>query len=874
MAIPPSLCLGTAANLLFGFRPGWDPSNGDSSPLYAPPRAPLETCDAAIVARADDGWGFPELTLHDDRESLVTALYDCRVIPIRREGQPFQLPSGELLLGDTDRGGVLAELGERLGIDLTGDRGYMLARLRRVTGRADHEVTVENNTVMFSRMRHLTREGRKAMLRLRPGRRRFAGAAYDSVVGGAQAARCLEFCREFGTHFVSSVTVGEILLQVFVYDRAAFAEVAAAARAVQDRGGSITGYEALDFAYYARPGAGAQAGRLVSHSRDPALAESCRLGLWHDERLGGDSLFTPFHRQPGRADELLSRFKRIVPVALELTSLDRFMEHFRALSFRRVLKGALFQKFGATIALPLPRLVERPWSEVFPDAANGPSSGSDPVLAAPVLDLSAGGRIVLPASPVTLAPQIIDAPRNTASAAILEVPGEGFDALVLTAEFMEGALVLVDGTGRREVVVDGLRYADGPPSPETGRRGVMSRGDLHTLAPEAPCRLIPLLERLLPTVAAAADMVEPEARDLLLAHLDRLARLSASAGQVAPVAVVARLLASVLADDDARRGGAPALCHADLRDDAAELINAATELEALLRHSRPRLRMLMRQALAADAGPAVRQVLAEAQRDEQAILASYRRRLEDIHGRMLVALGRSAAAEVRQAEQSLRQVLSALAAPSPWVAIIVQAFAGGAEPASAEPSAQGLPEAILRRHARKCQALVGLFDALDCLATDGSELALRQSAEALDAAQAGAGLPGKENWVEFGQAVGAVQATLPQPAAEALGLMVALGRDWLAARHRLAEAQVLALTARALEAADTRPVDADSAPARLAYEHSRILVVLAHLRRLQEAALGRAGERLAGGLSAMVWTVEAQGNELNERRDANVQRHD
>jgi hypothetical protein len=567
--------LGTAVNLLFGLRPVWNAADPADSPFFHPPGAPLTTSAPCVEPSLAPHWSWPEITLHDDVESLVSELLDVRVVPIAREGGPFAMPSGVLALRGPRRADAIRSIGDRFGVNVHDACGYLLIAVRHEAGRAEHEVTAQDNHVLFQRSRHLTPAGERAMARLRPGRRREFGGQHDAAISAREAQRGLDFCYEYGTHFLAAVRAGDRLVQIFSYDGAAYAQVLAAFVAHGDE--RLRGVDALAFASHIRPKAGASAGRIVSLANGSALERSRVDGVWRDEAIG-ESLLAPFGHGDAACRQLLSSFARITAVGYDLVPLDRFMEHFRSAAFRRVVRGALFAAYGRAISLPVPRLIDlTPMDGPRVDLAaiaHGDAHPTRMTAAAPVLHIPPDADIALDANIVTIAADRIDAPRNTGAAATLRLAPHA--RLVMAAREMEGAVLIVRDDGQ-EALLDGLRFACEGDDDAPGRMRVVLRGDLATVPSEDAAALaMPLAQALASVLAHGATSANDRGRALAIAQLDMLACAipASSADDVLDRLRACSRTSAVLlaAADDAQDVGALAR-YADVRADVLAILS-------------------------------------------------------------------------------------------------------------------------------------------------------------------------------------------------------------------------------------------------------------------------------------------------------------
>jgi hypothetical protein len=131
--------LGTAINLLSGFKPGWNPSDPKSSPFFEVPQPALAATPATIAGATRGRWADPSITLHDTAESVLSSAYDLRVVPENDEPRNSSYGSGALLIRGRCQKEALAVLRQELGIDFSvPDRGYALIEIRREAGVSAH----------------------------------------------------------------------------------------------------------------------------------------------------------------------------------------------------------------------------------------------------------------------------------------------------------------------------------------------------------------------------------------------------------------------------------------------------------------------------------------------------------------------------------------------------------------------------------------------------------------------------------------------------------------------------------------------------------------------------------------------------------------
>ncbi len=524
---PAPLRLGLAADLLRGLRPV-RPSRSagadtDAAPFSLPPRAPFETFPiepptAAELAAA--AWEEPELSLHDDLESLLGAVFPHRLAPFEPGAVDFPLPPpGRLLLASA---AAAKDAAASLALDLDAAppaAAYLLLRLRRPVVERLHDAE-RGGVARYLRVQNFwTREGLHAMGRLRVAGRVAEGAARSARLAPRQAGRYLDYFATHGTHLITRVLLGTELVQVL----APRPERLAALRGLWRRevGGAAPARGALALGLRRHLGSEwlAARGAIVSADGEPVAAE------WRDEH-GEPCLFSPLRREPGHIARLLERHHAAVPLALGFTPQSTFMETFRADAWKRLLKGALLQRFG-------------PASDVA-RASRPCGAGGTPALRRNT------GETPTPPPPAvfafhrTLAPDApppadasggvlwafrLDAasePEAVGEAPVLRVAAERLADLELSAAEMRGSFILENRAGdERHAVHDGFRFCSPPAVP--GAPLVALHGDTRAPSAAALARLSPPVVAALPL--AAARLLEPAEEEPARAGLEWLGEI-------------------------------------------------------------------------------------------------------------------------------------------------------------------------------------------------------------------------------------------------------------------------------------------------------------------------------------------------------------
>ena len=468
-----------------------------------------------------------------------------------------------------------------VGLELRDGESYLLFESRRIDGRAEHEVTAQPTRRFFDRMWHLTPQWRRASVSLAPGRRVHEGSQHDAVISFKKAQRYVEAFYEYGTHFISALERGDVLFQVAAVRAEAAADVSGFWHA-QGSARPLSGVEALPFGgllglRYARA-----VGPIVSLAGDPRLAATLLDGLWADPHsLSGTSLLQPWRSGLQRAAEQLQSFEAAAPVSIELTSLARFIEYYRAINFERILRGALLQRWGDRVALPLRRMpsIERSIARS--------SSGSARPACSRVLSYRRGEHSVR-TEQVPLLAHVVDAPLDSQDAPTLELSTAAFEHGGLVCQTLSGVLTLVNGQlGERDVVVDGLRFAAAAPDPVAGWPRVCVRGDVHCLQPRHISALLPSLRMALAELTVTlARPLDEEQRSEAAAFVDWLAALlpaRSSEPEVARLRAWALYLARVEPHLPMEHGRLPPEAQERCDSLLSDMASLALQLDELLR---------------------------------------------------------------------------------------------------------------------------------------------------------------------------------------------------------------------------------------------------------------------------------------------------
>jgi hypothetical protein len=515
-----SLQLGQAANILYGYQPVWNVTSGTALPFFAPPVVSVVTSVPVFEAPEYIEWtNTPTVTIHNSADDLVSAIYHYNVLPLSSDPSGLDIPAGPLALDDADKKTAIASVGALLGLDLTLARGYVLVTMERVNGTATHEF-IDNPSVR-DRSAYLTDAASATISQLPPAAPRGKSVLYDSKITKDDGVAYLNAIYNLGSHFVSQIVCGDRLIQVFAYtsDKFSLIQTAFGNDATEQPDGTmaVTGSDAFAWAYYTSPVNGtfgfvSEYGNLFCVSGDPTLQTSITANKWV-------SSYTPGKASIFAAENyaLLESLQMSVAISVSLTSIAALIRNpLVSGPWDRLVKGALLQKFGDEVTLPLSREVNYDWSSIFPQTTDAWASN----IVTPTVDIYQelvdlaevqllGGDIVaqnfkmksftsfsqvlmattkkgadpiaLPSDNVTLIAQIIDT-TLAEETPVVSMSTAALGKLNVVCETMYGALIFEgngSGVSNRKVALDGLLYATDPnPDPDTQRYKVSLSGVL------------------------------------------------------------------------------------------------------------------------------------------------------------------------------------------------------------------------------------------------------------------------------------------------------------------------------------------------------------------------------------------------------------
>lgn len=354
MNVLTSLKLGQSTSLLSGYKAKAIIGSCNEVPFIPSSKNALYEQDI-IVTKPNycAKWSYPTITLCNDVEDLLTSMLLIRLrMSSGKVSPPAKWPAGALLLAGLtpeERTIALTEVSSEIGLDLnTPDRSYALVCRSREVGTATHHCYERGIFGDTQPGCTLLPETLTALKKLE----KISKQTADVTLEGARGY--MAFFETFGSHFVSSVTVGDVLLQVFAYEPAEYRKLI---EAYKDNQSSLSGLASPSFVYFTTPhskstgyGYTAAIGKICIASDDTALTETLQEGLWNeDEYACTNSIFAPYRRSDSVDANII--FTKIVVTDVELSSLEVFAEYIRKQIFHFVFKAAMYCRYHSSRAV-------------------------------------------------------------------------------------------------------------------------------------------------------------------------------------------------------------------------------------------------------------------------------------------------------------------------------------------------------------------------------------------------------------------------------------------------------------------------------------------------------------------------------------------
>lgn len=350
--------LGSTTNLLYGYNASWLTKETGNNALFSVTEKALK--EQPLLNTNKQGiWGFPEISLHDTAESLLDTLFPYHVNNPSDGTIAPNLPSGSLLISDYNRDSAIKQLSDTLGVNLAvKDCGFALVQLRRHDDTSTHAVNQMNVLVHPNPARipdefGVTEDFSRAAADLKRVKPRGSAFSPEHITVN-DANEYLKFFTTQGTHFVSNITLGDVIFQVYIMPQKRYDRVK---KIYKDSRNKLSGPQAVLFRQYTTDsntgtfGYVKEYGNILSFSQTETLTASIKKGDWEEDTFAKtNSIFALYQDNASITTETLnSEYKEVTSITTELTSLTLFIEHSRKQIWRRVFKGGIIQKYKKAI---------------------------------------------------------------------------------------------------------------------------------------------------------------------------------------------------------------------------------------------------------------------------------------------------------------------------------------------------------------------------------------------------------------------------------------------------------------------------------------------------------------------------------------------
>jgi hypothetical protein len=509
--------LGDATNILYGYNAAWlSPEQGNNA-LFPPTKKALSTVKAEPSQKTGK-WSFPEITLHDTAQSLLTSLLPCQIEDPSDGIDGPKAPAGPLLIDDANRSEAIKKLSGTLGVDLgKSGQGYALVKLTRTDETVAHEsqemnVLIHPNPSKIPENLGVSKQFKKGMSTLTRFKPR--GDFTPGDITPKIANEYLDFFAEQGTHYISSMVLGDVIFQIFAMPEARFARVKKIYAGQPDK---LKGQEAVLFRQYttdANTGAFGyvgQYGRVLDFSLSETLAKAVKNGDWVEPTFAEtNSIFAVYENNSKVNPEVLDQaYTSVTSIMTSLTSLTLYSEHNRKQIWRRVLKGGLVQKYQSAIEAnffpycpydlaaqlsqsELPGFlstIATPHINTYKAGLNlatlefvAPGEVKDFTLYTNYLYSTDSKDIPIPGDSVLITGQVVNLEKNQITTKLI-LRDKAFDTVSFATQQFYGALQFEnESRNKRFTLVDGLKYVSNDKGPD-GRAYVQVDGDLRGAPP-------------------------------------------------------------------------------------------------------------------------------------------------------------------------------------------------------------------------------------------------------------------------------------------------------------------------------------------------------------------------------------------------------
>jgi len=486
--------IGFSTNLIDGLNPDWNPSNGVTNILFSTKKQTMQLKDVEPVNHRGE-WSLPNITLHETAKSLLDELIPYEVVSPGSDVDAPKICAGALLAGMSENKQSLQKLSQSIGVDLTNENyKYALVKLERLDG-ADMHPSAQSGILVHARPKApdasygLNKEFISDSKKLRhAGKVRMQN--FGNSMNVDSATSILNNFANYGTHYLSSVQLGDSILQVFAYSTDKFQKIKSAYESNENY---LSGQGSEYFAQFTtdsstgKYGYVSEYGEVISLSNSDIFKTTMSNGLWKDDLWSNkDSVFSLFNNNSKLSIiELQEKFLQQTVVQVQLASLSLMIEQKRGLLWQRIFKGAMVQKYRTSIEANFAIYDKRDFITMIPEDTTGIISNiatptiniykgridiskmqfvaqdevENFILFSNVLSCTSDNQITIPGNKVKLIGQVLDMRTNAQPKSIV-LSDEAFNSLELSCSEFLGALIIQNTSDTNyNVIVDGIKFA-------------------------------------------------------------------------------------------------------------------------------------------------------------------------------------------------------------------------------------------------------------------------------------------------------------------------------------------------------------------------------------------------------------------------------
>lgn len=496
MSQPTSMiAIGLSANLLNGLNSAWNPSSGIMNILSKPEKQAIQPEPIEPVQHRGN-WSFPDITLHESAKSLLDELIPYEVVSPASEVDAPKIGAGALLVGMPNNHDALMQLSTTIGLDLTNsDYCYALVKLTRLDG-SDTHASSASGILVHARPRNpdaaynLTENFKSDIIKIRHGGK-VRSHECCGVLNIDTATQVLDSFADYGTHYVSSVLLGDTILQVFAYTHEKFEQIKSAY--ADGTNNPLSGPGSQDFAQFTTNSATgvfgyvADYGAIISLSNSKIFQTTLRNGDWLDTLWSHkNSIFSLFNSNSKLSlITLEQQFRDQTLIQIQLASLSVMIEQKRGLLWQRVFKAAMVQKYRTNIDANFAIYDNRDFVSMLPeDVPSLVSYIATPtinvyktrldvsqmqfvakeevenfILFSNILTSSGSAEVAIPGTNVKLFGQVLDM-RTDAQPKNIKLSDSAFTSLEIgCSEFLGALMIQNESKTAYNVIVDGIKFA-------------------------------------------------------------------------------------------------------------------------------------------------------------------------------------------------------------------------------------------------------------------------------------------------------------------------------------------------------------------------------------------------------------------------------